>query len=208
MADHRLYITITSPFARKCRIVARERGVQNRVEEFDARIRTEANEVLAVSPLGKVPTLTGPNGLALTDSTAISEYLDRLAGPPALHGDAAEERLAASPAWALAEGLLESIAWRTREMRRPESERSPAFLAYERDRQFRVYDWLEARLADAAGLGRRDIAHIGLAIALDYGLYRFPADDWRAGRPKLTAWFATEAERPAFAETAPPPIAA
>ena len=198
---YRLYMTPTSPFARKSRIVARERGLMDRIEEFDARLRTPENEVLAVSPLGKVPTLTCPNGLVLVDSTAISEYLDNLAGPPALHGATPEARWARSPAWALAEGLLESLAWRTREFRRPEHERSPAFIAYEGDRQSRIYDWLEANLPSSP----RDMSHISLAIALDYGLYRFPAEDWRPDRPNLARWFEVETSRPAFLETVLPP---
>lgn len=205
MADrpiYRLYITPTSPFARKCRIVAHERGVVDRIEEVDARVRTPENEVLGVSPLGKVPTLAGPDGLVLTDSTVVAEWLDRLAGPPALHGDDWAARLRQAPGWALAEGLLESIAWRTREFRRPEGERSPGFVAYEAGRQARVYDWLERRPPDPAA---RDMSHIALAVALDYALYRFPEDDWRLGRPRLDAWFQAESARPAFVATTMPP---
>jgi len=199
---YRLYITQTSPFARKARIVARERGLEGQVEEFDARVRTDANEVLDVSPLGKVPTLTGPEGLMLVDSTVICEFLDRLAGPPVLHGADWPGRLALSQDWALAESLLESLAWRTREFRRPESERSPAFIAYEGARQERVYDWLEANAPDPDA---RQIAHIGLAVALDYGLYRFPDEDWRPTRPRLAAWFEAECARSAFQATILPP---
>lgn len=200
---YRLYITRTSPFARKCRMVARERGLLDQVEEFDARTRTPENEVLAVSPLGKVPTLAGPDGLILVDSTAIAEYLDWLPGAPTLHAEDRAGRWRAAGPWALAEGLLESLAWRTREFRRPPEERSPSFIAYEGERQRRVYDWLEANTPESAD---RDMRHISLAIALDYGLYRFPDEDWRPGRPRLSAWFESEQAQPAFAATALPPI--
>ena len=200
---YRLYMTPTSPFARKCRVVLRERGLEDAIEEFDARLRTPENEVLAVSPLGKAPTLAGPDGLILEDSTIISEYLDWMPGAPALHAADLDGRWRAAPGWALAEGLLESLAWRTREFRRPPSERSPAFIDYEGARQRRVYDWLEAQTPDAAA---RDMSHITLAVALDYGLYRFPDEDWRPARPRLTAWFEAEAARPAFEATALPAI--
>lgn len=195
---YRLYMTPTSPFARKCRIVARERGLMDQVEEFDARVRSPENEVLDVSPLGKVPTLTGPDEDVLTDSTAISEYLDCLAGEPVLHGRDRAGRFQRANAWALSEGLMESLAWRTREFRRPENERSPAFIAYEGDRQTRMYDWLETHTPDPSA---RDISHIGLAIALDYGLYRFPKEDWRPGRPRLAAWFESETAGSAYKDT-------
>ena len=199
---YRLYMTPTSPFARKVRMVVHECGLTDRVEDFDARVRTPENEVLDVSALGKVPTLTGPDGLMLVDSTIISEYLDRLDGAPKLHHDIGPARWAASSAWALSESLLESLAWRARELRRPVSERSPKFLEYETGRQQRVYDWLEANLPFA---GKRDIADIGLVIAMDYADYRFPEDDWRNERPKLQAWFEAEAARPAFQATVLPP---
>lgn len=201
-APYRLYITPTSPFARKCRIVLRERGLEDRVVEFDARIRTPENEILDVSPLGKAPTLTGPDGLTLVDSSIICEFLDRLDGPPELHGADFNARMALAPAWALSESLLESLAWLTREFRRPPSERSPTFIAHESARQRRVYDWLERNPPVSAD---RDVSHITYAVALDYAIYRFPEDDWRRGRPNLAAWFSAESERPGFQATALPP---
>ncbi len=195
---YRLYMTPTSPFARKCRMVIYECGLQDQVEEFDARVRTKENEVLEVSPLGKVPTLTGPNGLTLVDSTLISEFLDKIGGSPILHGATDQDRWMRAPEWALAEGLLESLAWRTREFRRPEDERSPSFIDYEGARQRRIYDWLEM---SPTNQGARDISHIGFVIALDYALYRFPNEDWRPSRPSLTKWFEIEAGRPSFQAT-------
>lgn len=199
---YRLYMTPTSPFARKVRMVAHECGLTDQVEDFDARVRTPENEVLDVSALGKVPTLTGPDGLTLVDSTIICEFLDRLSGAPKLHHDIGPARWTASGPWALSESLLESLAWRARELRRPVSDRSPKFLQYETHRQARVYDWLDANLPFP---GPRDIAAIGLVIAMDYADYRFPEDDWRTGRPNLQSWFDAEAARPAFQATLLPP---
>jgi glutathione S-transferase len=201
---YRLYMTPTSPFARKVRMVVHECGLTDQVEDFDARVRTPENEVLDVSALGKVPTLTGPDDLMLVDSTIIAEYLDRLDGQPRLHHEIGSARWQASSAWALSESLLESLAWRARELRRPVEERSPKFLDYETGRQARVYDWLDANLPFP---GPRDIAAIGLVIAMDYADYRFPEDDWRTGRPNLKAWFEDEAAKPAFQATILPPKA-
>jgi glutathione S-transferase len=196
------YMTPTSPFARKVRMVVHECGLTDQVEDFNTRVRTPENEVLAVSPLGKVPTLTGPGGLVLVDSTIICEFLDRLSGAPRLHHEIGPARWVASRLWSLSESLLESLAWRARELRRPVNERSPRFLEYETDRQARIYDWLEASLPTQAP---RDISAIGLVIAIDYADYRFPEDNWHTGRPNLQAWFEAEAARPAFQATLLPP---
>lgn len=196
------YMTPTSPFARKVRMVVHECGLTDQVEDFNTRVRTPENEVLDVSALGKVPTLTGPDGLMLVDSTVICEYLDRLGGTPRLHHDIGPARWAASRLWSLSESLLESLAWRARELRRPVNERSPSFLSYETGRQARVYDWLDANLPFPS---QRDVSAIGLVIAMDYADYRFPEDKWRTGRPNLQAWFEGEAARPAFQATLLPP---
>ena len=143
-----LYMTGPAPSARKCPIFPIERGLTDRFEEIDARVRTPENEVLDVSPLGRVPTLTGQDGLVLTDSTVIAEHLDRAAGPPELHGDSWAEKVAREPSWALAEGLLESLAWRTRDFRRPPEERPPRFIPYEGARHVCVDCWLETAPPD------------------------------------------------------------
>ena len=49
-----------------------------------------------------------------------------------------------------------------------------------------------------------DIGAIAIACALGYLDLRFAADSWRAGRPKLAAWYEAMAARPEIADTAPP----
>jgi glutathione S-transferase len=46
-----------------------------------------------------------------------------------------------------------------------------------------------------------DIGHIAIGCALGYLDFRFAADQWRAGRPKLSAWYADFARRPSMRAT-------
>ena len=74
----KLYITTPSPFARKVRIVAHEKGLSERIEEIAVDPYANAPELLATNPVVQVPTLIAEDGLPLTDSPVICQYLDAL----------------------------------------------------------------------------------------------------------------------------------
>ena len=79
-----------SPECRKVRIVLAEKGldVDMRVEETWKR----REAFLALNPAGEVPVLIEEDGMALSDSAAICEYLEETAPEPALLGTGARER--------------------------------------------------------------------------------------------------------------------
>lgn len=162
--------------------------------------------MLQHSPTGKVPALVvneGPEkGLVLIESTLICEYLDTIGDAAPLLPPARPEHWLERALDAYAHALMDSIAWRTREFRKPEAFQYQPFVAYEHERAERCFDDLEAR---AGGLAKGPLSHgrILLAIALDYSLYRFPELDWRPARPRLTAWYEDMAARPSFRATAP-----
>ena len=89
----KLYITVPSPYARKCRIVAREKGLADRIEEIAVDPYANAPELLASNPLVQVPTLIAEDGLPLNDSPVICEYLDALGAGPRLLPEGGPERL-------------------------------------------------------------------------------------------------------------------
>jgi glutathione S-transferase len=206
MAEMTLYHTPTSPFARKVRIVLRERGLMDRIYEFHAQLRSAENEVLAVNPTGKVPALTVDEGmqkgLVLLESTTICDFLEELGDAPPLQPKSGPERWHEKGLDSYAHALLDSIAWRSREFRRPEGERSAGFVSYEAERQERCFDDLEKRVDELAAK-KISISRILFAVALDFFLLRLPEYDWRPSRPRLAEWHAGMARRPSFEETKP-----
>jgi glutathione S-transferase len=52
-------------------------------------------------------------------------------------------------------------------------------------------------------LGGLNLGALAILAALGYLDHRFPGDQWRRTRPKLSAWFAAVSARPSFAATAP-----
>ncbi len=69
-----LFYTARSPFARKVRIVLREKNLPFQLVEVDLANRSP--EFVQISPLGKVPVLVDEDGTTLFDSTVMLEYLD------------------------------------------------------------------------------------------------------------------------------------
>jgi len=47
------------------------------------------------------------------------------------------------------------------------------------------------------------IGHVAIGCALGYLDFRFAADQWRQGRPKLAAWYEAFAQRPSMVATVP-----
>jgi glutathione S-transferase len=70
-----LYSTQRCPYARRTRIVLREKRIDFDLYEVDLRNKSE--EFLRVSPYGKVPVLV-VNGTSLYESNIVNEYLDEV----------------------------------------------------------------------------------------------------------------------------------
>ena len=196
----KLYITVPSPFARKCRIVAREKGLIDRIEEIAVDPYANAPELLASNPVVQVPTLIAEDGRPLNDSLVICEYLDALGdGPRLLPADGAE-RLRVRRLETLGNQALEMGVKLLLEQRRPEAERSPTWIARWTENMGRALDALEAARPDP---DRLDMGVITAGVAVTWIGFRHPGYDLATGRPGLVALQAALESRPSFADTRP-----
>lgn len=196
----KLYVTAPSPFARKCRIVAREKGLIDRIEEIMVDPYANTPELLAANPIVQAPTLIAEDGLPITDSPVICEYLDAIGSGPRLLPAEGAERLRVRRMETLAGGALEMGVKLLLELRRPETERSPSWMARWTDNMARALDALEAARPDAA---RLDMGVITAGCAVAWIGFRHPGFDWRAGRPHLAALHEAIETRPSFEQTRP-----
>lgn len=196
----KLYITAPSPFARKCRIVAREKGLVDRIEEIAVDPYANAPELLASNPVVQVPTLIAADGLPINDSPVICEYLDALVDGPRLLPVDGPERLRVRRLETLGNQALEMGVKLVLELRRPEGERSPSWIARWTDNMARALDALEAARPDPA---RLDLGVITAGVAVTWIGFRHPDFDLAGGRPGLMALQAALEERSSFAETRP-----
>ena len=196
----KLYITAPSPFARKCRIVAREKGLIDRIEEIAVDPYANAPELLASNPVVQVPTLIAEDGLPINDSPVICEYLDALGHGPRLLPVEGPDRLRARRLETLGNQALEMGVKLLLELRRPEGERSPSWIARWTTNMGRALDALET---DCPGTDQLDIGVITAGVAATWIGFRHPGYDLVTGRPRLVALQTVLEARASFAQTRP-----
>jgi len=199
----KLYVTPMSPYARLARILVIEKGLSDRVEIIEAKTRTVGSPYYQINPSGRVPYLVDDDGVGMEDSQLICAYLDSLDRKPLFHHPWRETDWAYRRLEASARSMCDGISVWTREMQRPESERSPTVLAHEVARMQRMADFFEARTADPLLQGAPGMAHLVLMVALDAARKRGPGD-LTDGRPQLAAWHRRLSGLPSLRATAPP----
>jgi len=199
----KLYVTFTSPYARLARIVVVEKGLHERVEVIGAQTRTQDSPYYTINPSGRVPYLIDDAGDGMEDSQLICAYLDRLDGKPRFHRPSSERDWAYSRLEAQARSLCDGIAVWVREMRRPESERSPTVLAHEAARAQRLANLFESKAGTTLLQEPPAMGHLVLAVALEFARDR-GFGDLTDGRPQLSAWFARMRALPSLRATASP----
>jgi glutathione S-transferase len=201
----KLWMNKLSPFARKARILAREAGIADRIEEIDTVVSpVTKNEALArENPLMKIPALVTDSGETFYDSPVICEYLDSLHQKPRFFPGSGAPRFAALRLQALTDGMMDAaVLSRYETAVRPEALRWKDWIEGQKRK---VFGGLRALEAEAGSWGEEfGIAQIGAVCALGYLDFRFPDWGWRSGHPKLTAWFERASRRPSVAATMPP----
>ncbi len=196
----KLFCSVNSPYARKCRVVLREKSIQD-CAEISVNSLENPPELLAVNPLGKVPALVTREGLSLCDSTVILEYLDGLNDTPRLIPQTQAARIDVLALAALADGVMDlAVEWIIQN-RRASHEQWP--------------DWIERRkqaimrslavIAENPLLQQEalTLAHINVACALAYLDFRHPTLAWRGAYPALVAFLDRFSQRDSMKQTAP-----
>lgn len=199
----KLYITPGSPYARMARIVVIEKGLASRVEIIVAQTRQAGSPYYRINPSGRVPYLIRDDGVGLEESSVICAWLDHLDGNPVFDWPAGESAWEGRRLEALARSMLDGLAVWSREIGRPENERSPKVVGHEADRSQRMTDVWESEIDHPLMGGALNMAQMTLACALGLEA-RIPDFQWRPRHPKLRDWFGRIAARPSFAATPPP----
>ncbi|CZZ86804.1 glutathione S-transferase [Bordetella ansorpii] len=199
----KLFYSPTSPYVRKCVVLALELGLDGRIERLPAAANpiNRDQSIVPVNPLGKVPTLVTDDGLALFDSRVICEYLDALGGGKMF--PAGQDRWVALANQALGDGLLDAALLVRYEVGpRPEALR---WEDWKRGQNEKITSCLERLEQLAGGFGDKlDIGTITLGCALGYLDFRFAGLDWRGQYPSAAKWFASFNARSSMQQTLPP----
>jgi len=199
----KLHWSPRSPYVRKVMVVAHELGLADRIDCVRTAAATSkpSAELMLDNPLSKIPTLVLGDGTAIYDSPVICEYLDRLDGAQRLFPSQLKERITALRRQALADGVMDFlILWRG-ELARPPEQRSQAHLASYPIKLKATLVALEKEAPDLEA-SAWSIGHIAIGCVLAYLDFRFAEQNWRQGHPRLAAWHAGFADRPAVRATA------
>ena len=193
----KLLSSSASPYSRKVRACAHALGLVNRIEVIDVDV-TQAPEVLvAANPLGRIPTLITEDGFAIFDSTVICEYLNGTAEVIPIIPSSGAQRWLCRRLEALGDGLMDAAVGR-RQLLVNGADHDHALVRRHGEAIGRTLDWLEREQPSQ----HVDVGTISIACALGYLDLRFPGDDWRRERPRLTAWFDTISEHVCLSGTA------
>ena len=200
----KLHASLTSPYARKIRVVLMEKRIE--VELVEENIWAADTKVTLVNPLTKIPVLILDDGTTLYDSRVIAEYLDGVTPVARLIPEGGRDRALVKRWEALGDGISDAgIAY---------------FLERKRDPANQGKDWMARQLAKAESgmaaaareLGDRKfcfgenltLADISLACALLWFDLRLPEFKWRETYPNLAIWIERFEARPSFMETKAP----
>ncbi len=197
---------VTSPYARKVRIVMAEKKLDFKFVTED--VWAADSTISQANPLGKVPCLVMEGGEALFDSRVIVEYIDTLSPVGKLIPTVGRERAEVKTWEALADGILDAAILARLEATWPgrtAEQRSSAWI----DRQMGKIDL--SLKAVSQGLGEKaycagvyfSLADIAVGCVLGYLDFRFPQINWRADYPNLAKLNDKLAVRASFVDTKP-----
>jgi len=194
-----LFHSLTSPYARKVRVMLLEK----RVHVESVNVADSARSAQEHNPLGKVPTLVLDDGTALFDSRVITEALDALYPTPRLIPSDVRARAVVRHFEALADGICDVLIPVVLDSRRPPEQRDPAYAQKLLGKVEASLKYLEPVVGGPALVGDSfSLADIAVSCALGYINLRRP--ELLDGRDALNAYLARQLERPSLAETVPP----
>ena len=186
----------TSPFARKCRIVAIEKAIT--LEEVITN-PFESKDLPILNPLRMIPVLLLEDGKKIYDSDIICRYLDALGSGPQIYpgGDDWSCLTFATLGNRLADASVQLQLQKVL----PEGDQSQPFMEKMKNRIERSFSALDSNLnefnTDAlridsiciiSGIGHIELRH---------------GDEWRGAYPALTNWYLSQMNRNSIIDTAP-----
>ena len=202
----KLYISATSSYSRKIRVMLLEKGVKHDVETINL---WEPNNLKQTNPLGKVPALKLDDGRVLMNSPLIADYVDGKFPHPRFIPLDADARLEVRRLEALADGAMDAVSASLYEMRfHDEAKRSEDWLARQRGKFETGFAALEEMLDYRAWCvgGAMSLADIAIACHIGFIALRRPQFFPQAQYPGLTRLWKSLEARDSFRQTAPPPV--
>lgn len=194
----KLYYTNRSPYARKVRVIALEKGIELELIEED--LTAKSADLMALNPVGKIPVLAADDGTVLCDSTAICAYLENYQKEPSFVPDAP------APYWrmvnldAVAKGLTDITVGVFYEKLIHPQDFHAKFIANKEAAIVQTLEYFEGRIGDLKDL---DMAAVSTACAIGYICFRLGHLWPQNSCQRLTQWYDEMSQRDSFQQTVP-----
>jgi glutathione S-transferase len=205
-ADMKLLYTPIRHYVHTVEAVIRYARLEERIEPIATKPFDPETPLVAINPLGKVPTLVLDGGEYLAGGPVIYEYLDSLHARRRLYPARGPQRFTTlRQAW-MADGLFDTFVLLIIESWLPPAQQRSEYVARCWSKIVAILDQMER---DAPGHGRLDIAQVRGVGALQFLRLKMaqvgsaavgldPAYDVFAGRMALAAWFNRVERQPIF----------
>ncbi|MCB1886595.1 MAG: glutathione S-transferase [Rhodocyclaceae bacterium] len=200
----RLVCSLTSPYARKIRVILAEKKLDfELVNDVPWNADTHVPDF---NPLGKVPALVADDGRIWFDSPVIAEYLDTTYPAPEMIPADRTTALPVRQSEALADGITDAAVLAFLEQKRPAEQQSADTIARQLGKIERGLAALAQRVSDGDGLnhGQLSVADVAAGCTLAYLDFRFGDIDWRGAHAVLADYAAPLLARSSFQGTIPP----
>ena len=199
----KLIISLTSPYARKARIVALEKQL---TLDYEIDVPWNADtHVPDYNPLGKIPVLVLDDGDTLYDSRVIVEYMDRLSPVSRLLPQEGRPLTRVKRWEALADGMTDAAVTIFLECKRSSLKQDEEWIARQHGKISRALAVMAEQLGDRLWCVDEGytLADIAVGCALGYLELRFPDIDWKIQYPNLERHYQKLLERSSFQDTIP-----
>ena len=204
MEKLKLFYSDRSPYVRKVMVTLHEVNLLENVEIVGVRTNPlgVVEDLVDVSPLGKIPTLVLPDGTTIFDSRVICSYLNSI-GKSDLYLAQENLKWSIKTAEANFDGILDAALLMVYEHRyRQDIYQSVEWLENLWKKIERTLDFYNNSSSKILS-GSLNMGQISLGCALGYLDYRHNNRNWRAKNQNLRDWFAEFSERLSMRNTIP-----
>ncbi len=191
-----LLYTQRSPYARKVRVVALEKGIELTLVEEN--LTQKSAQLFAANPLAKIPTLITDDGQSFFDSPMICQYLNSLNNHPDLIPD--EQQWSILRWEAFADGIMDNMVGIYLENARHPTDSNQKFISGREQNTQHLLNYLEQHLETLQTLS---LASIAVACAVESVNFYQPQLNSEGTYPQLQQWLAEFSQRPSLLATAP-----
>ena len=210
----KLYSTDWSPWVRKVRIAAIERGLDDQIELVPANIgfaektlKTVESDLVKYNPSGRVPTLITEDGNYIFDSTVIVHYLDEIGDSETIIPKDRDKKIYSLKINALVDEVIDSLRHITFENKKDINVRLPDWMEALDKKVRRGIDVLQEEIKNFSNkdVGILNLADIGLIILLG-SIKRNPNSIYKNLSVQLDSWYDEMQNRLSVKDTNPPSL--